>query len=199
MICWAIIPIKAIEGSKSRLARVLAPSERETLVRTMLAHVVEAASSAEAIARVCLVGPSRHGMPDELALLSDPGGGLNPALHSALAEIAGEGPDRVIVVAADLPALRPQELELLAAAPADTIAIAPDRHGTGTNALSLPLPAAREFAFGFGTGSYAHHRNEAERLGLKLETIISRGLEKDIDEPADLPDAEPILEDKEQD
>jgi 2-phospho-L-lactate guanylyltransferase len=194
--CWAIIPIKASEDGKSRLASVLDAGERETLVRTMLTHVVDAASQASTIARVCLVGPSRHGVPDDIPLLSDPGEGLNPALQSALAQIAGEGLDRVIVVAADLPTVSPQELDLLAAAPANSIAIAPDRHGIGTNAISLPLPAAQQFAFGFGIDSYAHHTQEAQRLGLQVETILSHGLEKDIDEPADLPDAGRILEDR---
>lgn len=196
MICWAIIPIKAAEDGKSRLARVLDAGERETLVRAMLAHVVDAASQSSTISRVCLAGPSRHGLPDDVALLSDPGEGLNPALQSALAQIAGEDLDRVMVVAADLPTVTPQELNLLAVAPADAVAIAPDRHGTGTNAISLPLPAAREFCFGFGPDSYAHHKIETQRLGLKLETILSCGLEKDIDEPADLPDAERVLEDR---
>jgi len=192
--CWAIIPIKASKSSKSRLAGVLAPGERETLVRAMLTHVVSAASEAARISRVCLVGPSRHGLPEGIELLPDPGEGLNPALQSAFARIAGEGLDRVIVVAADLPTVTPQELDLLSSAPAGEIAIAPDRHGTGTNALSLPLPAARDFRFSFGVDSHARHKEEAHRLGLEVQTILSQGLEKDVDEPADLPDAGQMVE-----
>jgi 2-phospho-L-lactate/phosphoenolpyruvate guanylyltransferase len=191
--CWALIPIKA-EGGKSRLAGVLDAGERETLVRGMLAHVVEAASNAVTISRICMVGPSRHGLAEDIELLSDPGDGLNPALQSALGQLSGAGPDRVVIVAADLPTVTSRELDLLSSAPAEEIAIAPDRHGTGTNALSLPLPAARDFRFAFGTDSYARHKEEAHRLGLEVETILSRGLEKDIDEPADLPDAGPIFD-----
>jgi 2-phospho-L-lactate guanylyltransferase len=191
---WAIIPIKAADSAKSRLASVLEPGEREALMRGMLAHVVDAAGRARQIARVCLVGPSRHGLPDDIPLLADPGRGLNPALQAALDEVADEGVSRVIMVAADLPGVTPREIDLLALAPADAVAIAPDRHGTGTNALSLPLPAARDFTFGFGVNSCAYHRKEAQRLGLKLEIILSPGLEKDIDEPTDLPDAGTILE-----
>jgi 2-phospho-L-lactate guanylyltransferase len=184
--CWAVIPIKASAESKTRLAGVLAPDERQALVGVMLGRVVEAAQDARSIARVCLVGPSRMGLPDAIRLLNDPGRGLNPAVQSALAEIADEDIDRIVIIAADLPQVTAQELDLLAAAPADTIAIAPDRHETGTNALSLPLPAARDFRFAYGTDSFSRHKAEAERLGLGLEIVLSRGLEYDIDEPEDL-------------
>ncbi|MDG2005065.1 MAG: 2-phospho-L-lactate guanylyltransferase [Novosphingobium sp.] len=196
MICWALIPIKSTEKGKSRLADALDRDAREALVSGMLAHVVKAATNARTISHVCLVGPSRHGLSDDIDLLPDPGKGLNPAVKSALAQIAEQGPDRIIIVAADLPTVTPQELDLMAVAPIDAIAIAPDRHGTGTNALSLPLPAARDFTFGFGIDSYAHHKHEAQNLGLRVETIISQGLEKDIDEPADLPDAGGMLENR---
>lgn len=193
MNCWAIIPVKASSDIKSRLAGVLDPDQRQALVGAMLAHVVKAARQAETISRIYLLGPSRHGLPEDLPLLEDPGGGLNTAVQSALRELAAEGPDRVLVLAADLPAVTPQELDLLTAVESDTIAIAPDRHQTGTNALSLPLPQAADFTFAFGTESCAAHRREAKRLGLGFELIRSAGLARDIDEPADLPDAETIM------
>lgn len=193
MTSWVIIPVKGPDGGKSRLADVLGAGERRKLADAMLAHVVEAASGAQAISRVCLVGPSRCGVSKDVELLPDPGEGLNPAVQSAFDTLAAECPDRIIIVHGDLPALTPQDLDLLAAAPGDTVAIAPDRHGTGTNGLSLPLPAARNFRFAFGLDSCALHTEETHRLGLRLETILSRGLEKDIDEPEDLPDADSIL------
>ncbi len=113
--------------------------------------------------------PPDSAWPMNIPLLDDPGTGLNPALHSALAQIAGKGADRMIVLFADLPRLTTQDVQLLAAAPPGTIAIAPDRHGTGTNALSLPLPEAKAFTFAFGADSYALHHAEAERLGLPVE------------------------------
>lgn len=188
MTCWAIIPIKASEDSKSRLSGVLDANERQALVSAMLKHVVDAAQSASRISRVVLVGPSRCGLPEDIPLLDDPGGGLNPAVESAFREVAINKPDRVLVIAADLPAVTPQELDLLTAVPENAVGIAPDRHETGTNALSLPLPAAEKFAFNFGPDSFSKHKHETARLGLELETILSRGLERDIDEPEDLAD-----------
>lgn len=193
MTCWAIIPCKPASESKRRLAGALDPQARSGLVEAMLAHVADAAARAEGIDRVCLVGPTRGGLPETLALLPDPGRGLNAAVASALAEAGRAGVSRVVIVHGDLPNVTPQEIARLAAAPPDAIAIAPDRHGTGTNALSLPLPAARDFSFAFGPGSFARHRAEVERLGLELHVLRSPGLEQDIDEPADLRDIPALL------
>lgn len=194
MSCWAIIPIKASGDSKSRLSGVLDSEERQALVAGMLDHVVRAAQSASRISGVCLVGPSRCGMPEDIPLLQDPGTGLNPAVQSAFAEISSKNPDRVLVIAADLPAVTAQELDLLTVAPENAVAIAPDRHETGTNAISLPYPAAKDFTFHFGTDSFAKHKEETARLGLQLETILSHGLERDVDEPEDLPDARAAMQ-----
>lgn len=185
--CWAIIPVKGTDLGKQRLAGVLAAAPRQDLVAAMLRHVVAAIEGAAGIDRIALLGPSRHGLPDRYELLPDPGTGLNPALTSAFAAATAAGSARVVIVFADLPQLTSAEVTLLATA--QGIAIAPDRHGTGTNALALPLPAASGFTFAFGPDSFARHQAEAARIGLPLTAIHSPGLQRDIDEPADLPDA----------
>lgn len=193
MNCWAVIPIKLPEKAKIRLAGVLSEPERAALADAMLRHVVGAAQAADHVQHVALLGPSRLGLDESIPLLTDPGGGLNPALHSALERISSENADRMIVLFADLPLLTINDVQLLAAAPPGTIAIAPDRHGSGTNALSLPLPQARGFTFAFGPDSFALHRAEAERLGIALEEIHSPGLARDVDMPEDLPDAAMLM------
>jgi 2-phospho-L-lactate guanylyltransferase len=193
MTTWAIIPVKASPESKSRLAGVLDAPARAALVDAMLVRVLEAALGARNIARVALLGTPRSAPPAEIALLAEPGGGLNAAVASALDDAAAQGASRAIFIHGDLPLVTARDLELLAAAPAGEIAIAPDRHGTGTNALSLPLPQAKGFSFAFGPDSFARHNAEAERLGLRIEEIHSPGLAKDIDEPEDLADAAALL------
>jgi 2-phospho-L-lactate guanylyltransferase len=190
MSCWAVIPLRATPDSKSRLAGVLDAPARAELVDAMLARVLEAARGARNVSRVCLMGTSRAALPDDVTLLSEPGGGLNAAAASALVQADA---DRLIIIHADLPQVTAQDIELLAAAPEGTIAIAPDRHGTGTNAISLPLPAAKGFSFAFGTDSFARHKVEAERIGLRLEEVHSQGLARDVDEPEDLTDAADLL------
>lgn len=189
MTCWAVIPVKGPDQGKQRLAGVLDAERRSTLVKAMLERVVAAAGKARGVDRIALVGTSRHGLPDSFVLLPDPGTGLNPALASAFVAAREAGATRVLIVFADLPKLTPLDIDLLIAAPRDTVAIAPDRHGTGTNALCLSLPAARDFTFAFGPDSFARHSGEARRLGLQIEEIHSPGLAQDVDEPDDLGDA----------
>lgn len=193
MTCWAIIPAKPPGNGKNRLSPVLDEAARSELVRAMLGHVVAAVEAARNVDTVCLIGPSRHGLPETISLLDDPGTGLNAAIASGFDEAVQSGATRVLVIHGDLPQLTTQDVELLAAAAPGALAIAPDRHGTGTNALSLPLPEAQNFTFAFGPDSFACHCTEAERLNLKIETIHSHGLGHDIDEPDDLPDAAELL------
>ena len=193
MTCWVVIPFKQPEQAKGRLASALNKAQRVELAGAMLHHVVEVASQAGHVQQLCLVGPMRPDLSQDIPLLADLGFGLNPALQVALTHVSGQGASRMIVLFADLPLLTSQDVDLLAAAPANTIAIAPDRHGTGTNALSLPLPAARGFTFRFGTDSFARHHAEADRLGIRLEEVHSQGLARDIDMPEDLPDAAGLI------
>jgi len=163
----------------------------------MVDHVVRTLGSTPGIERILLVTPSAGTVAAGVERIDDPGGGLNAALSHALARICalpgGTRPERLAVVHGDLPLLEAADCGMLAAAAGGTVTIAPDRHGTGTNALSLPLPEAAGFDFRVGQGSYALHRKAAEALGLSVQTIIRAGLEKDIDLPADLVDAEHLL------
>lgn len=195
MTSWVVIPVKAPDEGKLRLAGVLDAAARTRLVKAMLERVVAAAQGARTADRVCLIGTSRHGLDEALPLLPDPGEGLNAAVAAGFDTADRAGASRVLILFADLPQLGALDVELLLAAPEETIAIAPDRHGTGTNALCLPLPAARSFRFAFGPDSFARHKGEAERLGLGIEEIHSPGLAHDIDEPDDLQDTAGLLGD----
>ncbi len=186
MTCWAVIPIKAADACKTRLADMLSPDGRQALVRRMVAHVVATAEAAAGVDAVMLLGPSRHDLRASLPLLADAGGGLNRALGGAVEAASQAGVDRLVILPGDLPLLTGGDVERLAALEEGQVAVAPDRAGSGTNALSLPLPAAREFRFGFGDGSFAHHCAEAGRLGLALSLVRSETLGFDVDEPADL-------------
>lgn len=186
MTCWVVIPIKAPEACKTRLRAALGEAARRELVAGMLRHVVDVASAEPAVDAVRLIGPSRHGLPEEIQLLAEPGEGLNPALAAALAAAESAGVARLVVLAGDLPRLAAEDLRALAGLAPDALGVAPDRKGEGTNALSLPLPAARDFRFQYGPDSFAHHRAEAARLGLSLQVVRSETLGLDVDDPADL-------------
>lgn len=186
MTCWAVIPVKAPAACKTRLSAVLEDGERCALVAGMLGHVVGVAAATQRIDEVLLLGPARHGLPDSMRLLADPGLGLNAALRSAIDAAVQAAVSRLLFVAADLPHLQPADVVALLDVPDDAGAIAPDRAGTGTNALSLPVSCGPAFGLHYGIGSLAAHRGEARRIGLDLRVIRSPSLAFDIDVPADL-------------
>ena len=186
MTNWIVIPIKTPEACKTRLSTVLGDQERRRLVAEMLGRTVSAARTVVGGDQVLLLGPSRHGLPDDIPLLPDAGEGLNMALASARDSAVGTKVSRLLILSADLPLIAADDVAALLSLPGESIAIAPDHAATGTNALSLPLPSAAAFGFHYGDGSFAAHRSEAERLDLPFISIRRAGLELDIDRPEEL-------------
>ncbi len=176
-----LVPVKAFGRAKVRLADVLDAPARAALAREMADRVL-AATGDLPVAVVCdddevAAWAEGHGA----RVLWRPGHGLNGAVNDAVATLAAEGLDRVLVAHADLPLATGFE-ELVA--PTDGVVLVPDRHEDGTNVASVP--AAAGFAFAYGPGSFARHCAEAERLGLELTVHRPPRLTWDVDVPADL-------------
>lgn len=174
----AIVPARIGGARKSRLSEVLSASEREALAEGMFDHVLAVLGTHERIAECVVLSPAAPGDP-ALKWAEDKGRGLNPEL----AGLRGALADRdIVILHADLPFLSAEDVsELLDAAEAAGIAIAPDRLGAGTNGVALK--AGRPFRFAFGVGSCAAHR---ETAGPGARLVERRGLGFDIDSPEDL-------------
>ncbi|HSK25790.1 MAG TPA: 2-phospho-L-lactate guanylyltransferase, partial [Jiangellales bacterium] len=121
-----------------------------------------------------------------LVVADDPGAGLNPALRHGAAVAARRRPGApVAALSADLPALRPAELDTaLRAAREQPASFVGDVAGTGTTLYAV-LDAA-SFAPEFGVRSRAAHRI-AGVVELDLADVPS--LRRDVDTPVDLWDA----------
>jgi len=165
-----VVPFR--EGGKSRLP----PEIRREAALAMLGDVLDAAVRAGETRIVtddlaaCLVAADLG-----VETVPDPGGGQGPAVAAALRGL--DGP--VIVVNADVPCVRPSDLNALAVPPrsgAVSLVEAPD--GT-TNALGLPF--AEVFVPLFGRGSAAQFRAHARALGLVCHDIGLRNLQDDVD------------------
>lgn len=68
--------------------------------------------------------------------------------------------------------------------PDDGVTMVADRHGRGTNVLALAT--GLDFRFGYGANSLAHHRLEAQRLGLNYTVISDSPWSWDVDVIDDL-------------
>ncbi|HEY2036314.1 MAG TPA: 7,8-didemethyl-8-hydroxy-5-deazariboflavin synthase CofG, partial [Steroidobacteraceae bacterium] len=184
MSCWSLTAVKSRDSGKSRLAGNLPPERRRALVDGMLGHVLDTLCATPEVDQVAVVSPEPD-RPGEIVVFADEGGGLNDALTRAACQAAARGATRLVIVHADLPRVRPEEITaLIDGAKAGGIAIAPDHRGTGTNALCLPLPLP--VALGFGAGSLERHLAAATAGGLSPTVVRLPGLAFDVDEIEDL-------------
>ena len=190
----AVIPARALEGSKSRLGGQLDAEEREALVTALLARTIRAARQASSLAGVLVVSPDakvlRAAVAEGADALEQSGVGLNGALQDGRAWAAGRGATALLVLPADLPLVSAEELETVLgrfAAEAHPgvplVGIVPDRHGDGTNVLLLAPPAAIPFTFGHA--SRRAHEAAAHLAGARFVEV--RGpLTMDLDTADDL-------------
>lgn len=180
-----LVPLRAPGEGKSRLAAVLDPDQRAALAVAMLADVT-AAVTAAGLDEVLVVASGRRaaaaGIDLGLPVLVDPPDcqGLDDALATAATRV---GPHRdLLVVAADLPRLGPQDV-LAVLAPNVEVVVAPTVGG-GTGAL-LRRPAA-VIATAFGPGSARAHRELALAAGVRAAHVDRDGIQHDVDTFADL-------------
>ena len=180
-----LIPMKPLSGAKARLAPALDPAERRALSLAMLADVIGAARgfervwvlNSDAAAAELAVEAGAEAVPDPA-----PGLGLNASLAAATALAIDAGAEGVLVVSADLPAVGPEALAELCAAPG--VALAPDGKGVGTNALWRS--PADLIGVAFGPSSLAAHATLAWDAGVGARIVERPGLQLDVDTPDDL-------------
>jgi len=186
----ALVPAKALDQAKGRLAAILNENERRGLALAMLEDVLRALRSAEVIESVSVVSPDESVLQFARALgaeaLEEPPSvrGINQALSHGLNAIADCHPDGVLVVLADVPGIRPSDVTaIIEALPREGVVICPSAD-KGTSALALrPIDV---IPFRFGENSFQAHKREAAARGLPLRVLRIASLANDIDEPDDL-------------
>lgn len=175
-----LVPVKAFDRAKVRLAPALDPAERAALARTMADRVLRAAAPLP-VHVVCDDDEvAAWARAAGAAVIWKPGRGLNGAVAEGVADLASAGVARVVVAHADLP-----HADTLAwVADFEGLTLVPDRRDDGTNVVGLP--ATSGFRFAYGPGSFRRHLGEAARLGLPLRVVREPRLGWDVDRPADL-------------
>jgi 2-phospho-L-lactate guanylyltransferase len=181
-VIYAVVPVKALAESKSRLFPERARGDVEALSLAMMGDVIACLRAVSAIDRVVVVTPdadvAQRAVAEgaEVMLRADPG--LNPAIEAASAAIAGPH-DGVLVVLGDVAAADPGEIgRLLAEAPGTGVALAPSRDG-GTSALLRRPPDV--IPARFGRDSAKRHREAAAAAGVKLVELALPSLAIDVD------------------
>ncbi len=193
MNVFAVVPVKDLWGTKSRLKPVLKPAARAGLTVYMMGRVVAALGEA-GIGRVCVVSPDRVVLSEAQERGATPlrqqSRGLNPALEEGRRWAVGEGASSLLVLPADLPLVEADDVralldELGETPPEGPLAvISPDGARAGTNALLLRPPDALPFAF--GAGSYEAHLSSARERGVDVRVREIPHLAFDLDTVDDL-------------
>ena len=187
----AVVPVKDLRGTKSRLAPVLDPGARAGLTLYMMGRVVGAIREA-GVGDVCVVSPDRMVLEEAKRRGATPllqeSRGLNPALEEGRRRMLGLGAPALLVLPADLPLLDAEDVlaVLQEAGEEPSVVIAPDGSRSGTNALLIQPPDVLPFAF--GAGSFEAHVGAARRRGLDVNVCERSHLAFDLDTAGDLAD-----------
>jgi 2-phospho-L-lactate/phosphoenolpyruvate guanylyltransferase len=185
----AVVPVKDLWGTKSRLAPVLDPGARAGLTLYMMGRVVAAVREA-GVGDVCVVSPDRMVLKEAERRGATPllqeSRGLNPALEEGRCRGLEIGASTLLVLPADLPLLDAGDvravLEVVGEGP--SVIISPDGTRSGTNALLLQPPDLLPFAF--GPDSFEAHLGAARRRDLRVRVCERPHLAFDLDTAGDL-------------
>jgi 2-phospho-L-lactate guanylyltransferase len=187
----ALVPVKALRHSKSRLRPVLSDDQRQALVIAMLQDVLRLLAAVPAVATTAVVSPDADVLAFAHRLGAQPireprrPRGLNAALTFASDVLSSQGASGLLVLPVDVPLATTADIQaILDAVHANpSILLCPSRSG-GTNALALRPPGI--IPFRFGHRSSAAHQREARARGLPLTVLPLPSLALDIDRPHDL-------------
>lgn len=191
MSLWAIVPVKSLIRGKSRLAGVLSDEERAALNRDLLTRTLLCLKSISRIDQVLVISYD----PEVLARARDLGAttvqegkktNINNALRRATVAAKAYNASRSIIIPADLPFIKKDELEIFldqAGEPPEII-ISSDRHSNGTNALYINPIGILEY--NFGPWSFQKHVEQAEQKKINVKIKNMPSLTFDLDLPEDL-------------
>jgi 2-phospho-L-lactate/phosphoenolpyruvate guanylyltransferase len=188
MSVFAVVPVKDLLGTKSRLSPILDPAGRAGLTLYMMSRVLSALREA-GVENACVVSPDRLVLEKVRETGATPllqeSRGLNPALEEGRRWATDQGASSLLVLPADLPLLdAPDVRALLQSGEDSSVVLSPDGVRAGTNALLLRPPDALPFAF--GPGSYEAHLRAARERCLSVTACERPNLAFDLDTGEDL-------------
>lgn len=175
---WSlVVPVKRVENAKTRLG--LDAESRASLAVAMAVDTVAAALDCALVTGVVVVTDDARARKAlerfDVRIVPDaPDAGLNAALEHG---VAVAGPGHVGALASDLPALRPEDLEVVLSKAADhALSVVGDLSGTGTTLLCAR--SAADFAPRFGIASLAAH---VAAGAVDLTDLAPESVRRDVD------------------
>ncbi len=185
----AIIPVKRLDKSKSRLAEVLSNEERVMLSVAMLKDLLSTLSYSKYVSSVFVI--TSDDTVKEIAysykavVIQDKDKGVNHAV--SIANDYVKGYDASVVLPHDIPLISNLDVAMLynsALYSRECVVITPSHRFDGTNALLRRNPFIINTHY--DEDSYTLHVKEAMEKGVRVKILLCKGLMYDIDEADDL-------------
>ena len=169
-----LMPVKAFTAAKGRLSVVLDRYARADLARWLAGRVVAAAGELPTFIACdddeVATWADEHGAE----VLWSPGLGLNGAVDTGRATIAGKGFDHVVIAHSDLPLAA----DLTQLVVPGAITLVPDRRRDGTNVMSVPLDVELPAAYGGGSFVRSHGGRWSRSAGWVRSAGVSTSSER---------------------
>jgi len=185
----AILPVKNLSESKSRLSTEMNREQRESLTAYLLKRTLDILKSVNGIDDILLV--SRDEKVNSIAkrektrFLSEQGTGLNQALEQATDWAVEQDYSAILILPTDLPFLTEEDIEAIIGigeATGQIAVIAPDRDMKGTNALMIKPPGILKYQF--GPDSFRRHCQLVSDRHIDSRIYRSMGTGFDLDSPS---------------
>ena len=183
----AVVPMKPLNRSKTRLASVLSEQQRADLSLSMFSRVITEANAALGVVWVVGGDDSVRLAAEGLGAdwREDPGSDLNDSLSIAFDEACKKGLSP-IYLPADLPFVTAADIHRIVQASGNgkTLTLSPAQQDGGTNAMLIPQ--CLSFPPLLGKDSFSLHKRQATSRGIPYAVCLSEGLGLDLDTPDDL-------------
>jgi len=186
---WAVIPVKGLTESKTRLSTSLQADKRRILVEALMEDVLSSIIRSRVYGTVMVISPDENVAsrirPEEVSFLKQTGVGLNRAIEQANKLATQKHVRSVTTVLADIPLVEPGDFkELLSVGTAvPRVVMAPSLKG-GTNVLLTSPPGV--ISPSYGRWSYSKHLRQAQMKKVDAYSISNSRVSFDIDTISDL-------------
>jgi 2-phospho-L-lactate guanylyltransferase len=186
---WAVIPVKGLTESKTRLSTSLQGDKRRILVEALLEDVLSSVIRSRVFGTVMVISPDENVGSrirlQEVSFLKQAGDGLNRAVEQANGLAMQKHAGSVTTVLADIPLVEPGDFKELVSigSAVRRVVMAPSLKG-GTNVLLTSPPGV--ISPSYGRWSYSKHLRQAQSSGLNAYSISNSRISFDIDTMSDL-------------
>jgi 2-phospho-L-lactate guanylyltransferase len=186
---WAVIPVKGLTESKTRLSTHLQGDKRRILVEALLEDVLSSVVRSRVFGTVMVISADENVgsliRSQEVSFLKQTSVGLNRAIEQANRLANQKHAQSLTIVLADIPLVEPGDFkELVSIGPAVRRVVMTPSFKGGTNVMLTSPPGV--ISPSYGRWSYSKHLHQAQISGLNAYSMSNPHVSFDIDTMPDL-------------